>query len=87
MGYILNPSFQGHGYMTECLTNMFKYVKKNNIAKRIVLKYDTENIKSGNVMKRAGMTFEGILRKAGINNYHSRHDVAVYSILDEEITL
>ena len=36
-------------------------------------------------MKRAGMTFEGVLRKAGENNFHARHDIALYSILDEEI--
>lgn len=87
IGYVLNPSYQGKGYMTEALVGMFKYIKQNKIAKRIVLKHDVENVKSGNVMKRAGMTFEGILRKSGINNYHSRYDVAQYSILDEEIDL
>jgi len=87
IGYLLNPKFQGQGFMTECLVGMFKFIKKNNIAKRIVLKHDVENVKSGNVMKRAGMVFEGVLRKAGKNNYHARHDVAVYSILDEEISL
>lgn len=85
IGYILNPQFQGRGFMTESLVGMFKYIKQNNIAKRIVLKHDVENVKSGKVMKRAGMTFEGILRKAGCNNYHSRCDLAIYSILDEEI--
>ena len=84
---MLNPNFQGFGYMTESLIGMFKYIKKNNIAKRIVLRHDVDNIKSGNVMKRAGMTFEGILRKAGENNLHSRFDIAVYSILDEEIDI
>ncbi len=87
IGYLLNPKFQRQGFMTECLVGMFKYIKQNKIAKRIVLKHDVENVKSGNVMKRAGMVFEGILRKAGKNNYHSRYDVAVYSILDEEINL
>ena len=87
IGYILNPRFQGYGFMTESLVGMFKYIKQNNIAKRIVLKHDVENIKSANVMKRAGMSFEGILRKAGKNNYHQRYDVAQYSILDEEILL
>lgn len=87
IGYVLNPNFQGFGYMTESLIGMFKYIKKNNIAKRIVLRHDVDNIKSGNVMKRAGMTFEGILRKAGENNLHSRFDIAVYSILDEEIDI
>ena len=87
IGYVLNPRFQGYGFMTESLVNMFKYIKKNQIAKRIELKHDVENVKSGNVMKRAGMTFEGVLRRAGTNNYHERHDVAIYSILDEEIKL
>ena len=85
IGYILNPKFQGNGYMTESLLGMFKYIKNKQLAKRIVLKHDVDNFKSGNVMKRAGMTFEGVLRKAGNNNYHNRYDIAQYSILDEEI--
>lgn len=85
VGYCLNPKFQGQGFMTEALLGMFKYIKGNQIAKRIILKHDVENVKSGNVMKRAGMTFECILRKAGANNYHQRHDLALYSILEEEI--
>ena len=85
VGYILNPKYQGCGYMTEALVGMFKYIKSKGIAKRIVLKHDDDNEKSGNVMKRAGMTFEGVLRKAGECNYHSRGDLAIYSILDEEI--
>ena len=87
-GYILNPKYQGFGYMTEVVIGFFKYIKKNNIAKRIVASHDTLNIKSGDVMKRAGMTFEGIARKSGsYNNTHSRYDLAIYSILDEEIDL
>lgn len=85
IGYVLNPKFQGQGFMTECLLGMFQHVKQRQIAKRIILRCDVENVKSSNVMKRAGMTFEGILRKAGENNFHARHDIALYSILDEEI--
>ena len=85
VGYVLNPKFEGQGFMTEAVLGMFQYIKQNQIAKRIIAKHDVENVKSGNVMKRAGMTFEGVLRKAGVNNYHSRHDLAIYSILDEEI--
>jgi len=82
---LLNPRFQGQGFMTEAVLGMFRYIKENKIAKRIIARHDTENFKSGNVMKRAGMTFEGVLRKAGVNNYHTRHDLAIYSILGEEI--
>lgn len=87
IGYVLNYSYHGCGYMTEALKGMFKYIKSNNIAKRIVAQHDTLNEKSGNVMKRAGMTFEGVLRRAGDNNLHTRHDLATYSILYEEIEL
>ena len=88
IGYIQNANYWGNGYITEALIGMFKFIKKNEIAKRIVCKHDVENIKSGNVMKKAGMTFEGILRRAGkTNNTHSRYDLALYSILFEEILL
>lgn len=88
IGYIMSRNYQGRGFMTEALVGMFKYIKQNNIAKRIIAMHDTMNIKSGNVMKRAGMTFEGVMRKAGdVNNTHSRYDLALYSILYEEIDL
>lgn len=87
IGYTLNHKYQGNGYATEAVIGMFKHIKRNNIAKRIFALHDVENEKSGNVMKRAGMTFEGILRKAGENQVHSRYDVAMYSILDEEICI
>lgn len=85
IGYVLGAKFHGNGYMTEALKGMFKYIKENSIAARIQLKHDVDNPKSGNVMKRAGMTFEGISRKAGISNYRARADLAIYSILKEEI--
>lgn len=86
IGYIQNANYWGKGYVTEALVGMFKYIKRNNIAKRIYCKHDLDNTKSGNVMRRAGMTFEGVLRKAGgSNNTHSRYDLAMYSILYEEI--
>ena len=87
IGYTLNRNYQGNGYATEAVVGALKFIKKNNIAKRIEATHDVENSKSGNVLKRVGMTFEGIARKAGENNFHSRYDVAHYSILDEEIDL
>lgn len=85
IGYTINYNYQGNGYATEAVKGIFKYIKKNNIAKRIYAIHDVENVKSGNVMKRAGMTFEGIMRKAGENRVHSGYDVAMYSILEDEI--
>ena len=85
IGYSLNANYWGKGYATEAVKGAFKYIKANKIAKRIYAIHDVDNYKSGNVMKRAGMTQEGIMRKAGENAFHSRYDVALYSILEEEI--
>ena len=85
IGYVLGRKYQGFGYMTEALKGMFKYIFDNSIAARIQLQHDVDNPKSGNVMKRAGMMFEGVLRKAGESNYRSRADLANYSILKEEM--
>ena len=85
VGYQLNSKYFGKGYAPEMLKTVIKYVFKNNIASRIFAKHDVENINSGKVMKKANMTFEGILRKCISNNKNHRADCALYSILKEEI--
>lgn len=84
IGYCQNEKYFGQGYMTEALKGYIKYLFENKPVKRIQAKHDVENVKSGNVMKRSRMTFEGIRRKASTNNIHSRCDMACYSILLEE---
>lgn len=45
--------------------------------------HDVNNLNSGKVMKKCGMTLEGVLRRNGENN-SGICDTAVYSILDDE---
>lgn len=85
IGYVMNPGYQGKGYMTEAVRGLFKYVKQNKIAMRIEAKHNTLNEASGKVMKRAGMSFEGIHRKSSSDNKSDRADMAWYAILAEEI--
>lgn len=85
IGYMFNKDYQGKGYCTEAVKGIFKFIKEKGFAKRIHATHDTENVASGKVMQKAGMTFEGISRRAGENNFHSRYDVANYAILVEEI--
>ena len=85
LGYTLNAKYQGNGYATEAVVGALKYIKKNKIAMRIVATHDLANDKSGKVLKRAGFIFEGVMLKEGDNNFHTRYDVALYSILFEEI--
>ena len=50
---------------------------------RVAARYDKRNAKSGRVVQKLGMTFEGVLRQAGRCNA-GRCDEAFYSILRSE---
>jgi len=85
IGYLLNSKFHGVGYMTEALMGMFGWIKERQIAWRIEAYHDIENVASGRVMQKAGMTREGVKRKGTFNNGNGRADAVMYSILYEEI--
>ena len=85
LGYQLGSKYFGKGYMTEVVKEMIKYIFTNNIASRIQAKHDANNMASGKVMLKSGMTFEGTLRKYSSNNSASRIDCMIYSILKEEV--
>lgn len=56
VGYGLNPSYEGNGYMTEALSAFLKFGKNNGVK---TVRADTlkDNIKSQKVLKRCGFTF------------------------------
>ena len=56
VGYGLNPSFEGHGYMTEALRAFLCFGKKLGIK---TVRADTlpDNVRSQNVLKRCGFRF------------------------------
>jgi ribosomal-protein-alanine N-acetyltransferase len=85
LGYVVNPKYQGQGYMTEALKGMLQYIRKHNLAKRIEAKFDSDNAASGKVMEKAGMKFLEIRSKAICNNTNKHTDAIVYSILCESI--
>jgi ribosomal-protein-alanine N-acetyltransferase len=86
MGYILSQEFWGKGIMTEATKEIIKFgFEKMNFV-RIEAKCMVENIGSQRVMEKAGMTFEGIIRK-GMFTKGIHRDLKSYSILDEEFSL
>lgn len=56
VGYGMNKSYEGHGYMTEALTAFLKFGRERGIK---TVRADTlaDNIKSQNVLKRCGFRF------------------------------
>lgn len=83
LGYVLGERFWNQGYMSEALIEVINFLFETTDVNRIEAEHDTENPDSGRVMEKAGMTFEGILREAKLNN-RGIVDVALYSILRSE---
>lgn len=83
IGYCIGKEYWDKGIVTEAFLSIIKFLFEEVDVKRIVAKHDTNNPASGAVMKKCGLKFEGVNRKAGKNNT-GICDMAVYSILKEE---
>ena len=80
IGYVLGEDFWNQGYMSEALSRVIDFLFATTDVNRLEAEHDVSNPGSGRVMVKAGMTFEGVLRKAGFNN-QGLVDIAMYSIL------
>jgi ribosomal-protein-alanine N-acetyltransferase len=66
-GYVLARDAWGHGYMPEALTCLVDWVLTQPTIYRAAAFHDVDNPASGRVMQKAGMSYEGRLRR------HSLH--------------
>jgi RimJ/RimL family protein N-acetyltransferase len=83
MGYCMSRAYWGRGLMPEALTAVINYLFDVVGLNRIAACHDVNNPKSGRVMAKASMTFEGILHSAGRNN-QGFCDVGRYVLLRED---
>ncbi|KAB8135752.1 GNAT family N-acetyltransferase [Gracilibacillus oryzae] len=84
IGYVISKDYWGQGITTEAAREIIQFGFENMDLVRIQARCLTENIGSGRVMEKAGMTFEGVLRKALVMK-GEHHDIKMYSILREEL--
>ena len=82
LGWVLSDDFWGQGIMPEAAKIVLDYVKSLGFV-RIDARHNVENPKSGRVMQKIGMQFEGILRKSGLNNKNELVDMAFYSYIND----
>lgn len=81
LGYCMGRAYWGKGYMTEAVTAVIAYLFNNVGLNRIAAGHDIDNIASGRVMQKCGMTFEGIQRQAHYCTRRGYYDSARYAIL------
>ena len=85
IGYCISKSYWNQGITTEALKAVINYLINEIGFKRIQAKHDSDNKASGKVMLKAGMEYEGRLRKYNKNNVGELVDCDMYSILKEDL--
>lgn len=84
LGYCLGSKFWHKGYATEALKRVIKFLFEEVGFIRIEARHDVENYRSGEVMKKCGMKFEGTLRKYDKNKKNEMIDSNLYAIIDDD---
>lgn len=85
IGYCISKSYWNQGITTEALNAVIDYLINKIGFKRVQAKHNSENKASGKVMFKAGMEYEGRLRKYNKNNEGELVDCDMYSILKEDL--
>lgn len=81
VGYSYGSRFWGQGYATEALCAVIRYIFENNMTKCIVSMHMEENVGSGRVMQKAGMSFARILKNRTIGDVRVRKvNIVEYSL-------
>ena len=84
IGYCLSKKYWNKGIVSESLKEVISYLFKCGFT-RIEAIHHVLNPASGQVMKKCGMKFEGILRKARKDNKGEFFDIAQYAILKTDL--
>ena len=78
LGYCIGKSWWHQGYTTEAVEAVIRFLMAEVGAGRVWAQHDVANPNSGEVMKKAGMDYEGTLRQSTRNN-QGIVDAAVYA--------
>ncbi len=83
IGYCLGKAWWHQGYMSESLAAVIKFFFTQIGINRIESQHDPDNPRSGGMMKKCGMVYEGTKRQADFTN-KGIADACMYSILRSE---
>lgn len=81
LSYIMNPNYQGNGYITEAIQHVIKLCKVKNI-NRFQARCTVNNYSSEKVMFKLGMKYEGILKGFWVNKNLIK-DAKMYALVIE----
>ena len=80
IGWRISDKFWNKGYATEAARVCIKHAREKKLCKRLYSFTAVPNIPSENVMKRIGMTFEGLFMHPSLADGHWLKEHKLYSI-------
>lgn len=80
LGWVLLNDYWGQGLMPEAGKTVIKYLFEEGF-ERIEAYHNVENEKSGRVMQKIGMTYEGTLRKSRVDKNGNLVDCKLYAVI------
>ncbi|CAM3347388.1 GNAT family N-acetyltransferase [Stackebrandtia soli] len=83
IGYWATPAARGHGHITTATIFLSRWALDNGMG-RVELCAEPENTASRRVAEKAGFTFEGVKRSAGVNA-DRRVDLCLYSLIRSDL--
>ena len=86
LGWALGRKYWGRAIMPEAAAEVIRYLFEQVGAGRVSAGHDVNNPKSGRVMQKVGMKYEGTIRGAGRNN-QGIVDMAIYGLLRSDYEL
>jgi len=84
LGYCIASQWWNRGIMTEAVSEVIRFAFEELNANKICAMFDIENIGSGRVTQKNGLTKEGLLREHSMRKDGTRGDLAFYAILRSE---
>ncbi|MFT7582596.1 MAG: ribosomal-protein-alanine N-acetyltransferase [Myxococcota bacterium] len=66
LAYVLAPAFRGQGLMAEAARSVIEAALEEPAIYRVFATSHIDNVASARVQEKAGMTFEGVLRRARV---------------------
>ena len=84
IGYCIGQKWWRKGYTSEALCRLVRFFFEEVGVNRIESRHDPRNPNSGKVMQKAGLKYEGTLRKSDRNNQGGFCDAAYYAILAKD---
>ncbi len=86
LGYWLRSGYEGHGYMSEAVDALLRICFENLQAHKVIIRAESDNLRSQNVARRAGFRDEGIARHYQPSNADNSRmaDMCFFSLLRTE---